>query len=40
MDELVSREPNPLLFSPFPHDTLSLAEATGSLYISGKQENP
>lgn len=40
MDELVSREPNLLLFLPFPHDTLSLPEAKGSLCISGKLENP
>ena len=30
MDELLSQEPSPLLFLPFPPDTLSLAEATGA----------
>lgn len=40
MDELVSWEPGPLLFLPFPPDILSFAEAMGSLHISGKLENP
>lgn len=30
MDELLSQEPSPLLFLPFPPDTLSLAEARGA----------
>lgn len=40
MDELLSQEPGPLLFLPFPPDTLGLAEAMGGLCISGKLENP
>lgn len=40
MDELVSQEPNPLLFLPFPLVTHSLAEAMGNLRILGKQESP